>query len=70
MQPYTYDTHAHLPLQILRAKLVDGHPVSIDEIYANNGSELSASSIGVRYNDGLLIGSVVTHALYCDLRYV
>lgn len=49
---------------------MDGHPVSIDEIYANDGSELAASSIGVRYNDGLLIGSVISHALYCDLRYI
>jgi len=48
----------------------DGHPVSIEEVYANDGSELSASSIGVRYGNGMLIGSVVTHALYCNLTYV
>ena len=48
----------------------DGHPVSIEEIYADDGTELAASSIGVRYGDGMLIGSVVTHALYCDLKHV
>jgi sugar lactone lactonase YvrE len=57
------------PSQILRLKMtVDGEAESIEEIYFNDGSELSASSVAVRYGRGLLIGSVATGALYCEIK--
>ena len=47
-----------------------GYPVAIEEVYVNDGSELSAASLGVRYGNSLLIGSVTTRALYCQLLSV
>lgn len=46
------------PSQVLRVELKDDGEHQIDEVYLNNGEELSGSSVGAVYRDRLLIGSV------------
>jgi hypothetical protein len=42
--------------------------VEIEEIYANNGTEMTASTVAVVRGNQLLIGSVASHMLYCEMR--
>jgi sugar lactone lactonase YvrE len=57
------------PSQVLRLKLSpDGQPTKIEEIYSNDGTELSGSSVAVRHGRGLLIGTATQHALYCEFK--
>jgi len=45
----------------------DGNAEKIEEIYANDGTELSGASVAVVYGKAMLVGSVTSHALYCEL---
>jgi len=55
------------PSQIRRIRL-GGEPV-IDDIYLNDGREISASSVGVKYDNLLLIGSITApKVLVCTMR--
>ena len=45
----------------------DSRPTAVEEIYSNDGSEISASTVGVKYGKKLLIGSVTQNALLCEL---
>ena len=38
------------------------------EVYLNDGSELSASTVADVYNGKMLIGSVASQLLLCDIR--
>ena len=55
--------------QVLRIKL-DAHsqPIKIEEIYSNDGTELSGSTVAVKHKGGLLIGSLATKLLYCEMK--
>jgi len=55
------------PSQVLRVKMSNGKPVNITEIFFDDGSLISASSVALRRGRGLLIGSINTHAVYCEL---
>jgi len=46
----------------------DGKAEKIEEIYSNDGTEISGSSVAVVYGKAMLIGSVASHALYCELH--
>ena len=46
----------------------DGHAEKIEEIYSNDGSEITMSSVAVVYGKAMLVGSVASHAIYCELR--
>lgn len=56
------------PFQVLRIRISEGQAVGITEVYSNDGTELSGSTVGVAYKDGLLVGSILTHCLYCRLE--
>ena len=46
----------------------DGQAEKIEEVYSNDGSELLASSVAVVYGKAMLVGSVASHAIYCELH--
>jgi len=54
-------------LQVMRVKISDGKVTAIEEIYSDDGLQLSCSSVAVPYGNGLLIGSMLTHAVYCSM---
>lgn len=57
---------ADAPSQVLRMKM--NGDVEIEEIYLNRGDEISASSVGVTYDDKLLIGSITARKiLICSM---
>ncbi len=55
------------PSQVFRVSVLSGKKDFIEEIYLNNGNELSGSSVAAIYGQALLIGSVLEpHFLRCD----
>ena len=57
------------PSQVLRVSLDSSYQYFYDEIYLNEGEELSGSSVGAIYKNNLLIGAVLTdHFLHCKLK--
>lgn len=61
------DAENVFPSQVFRLSLYTGKEDFIDEIYLNDGSELSGSSVAAIYGQTLLIGSVLEpHFLRCD----
>ena len=64
------------PSQILMVKL--GKPSTsgiafpeneVREVYVNDGNELSCATSATVYKDRLLIGSLDSNMLYCELKY-
>jgi arylesterase / paraoxonase len=56
-------------VQVLRIKVdANSRPIEIEEIYANDGTELSGSTVAVVHGNKLLIGSVLTHAVLCEIK--
>ena len=53
-------------LQVLRIQVNKGD--AIDEVYSNNGSQLRFTSVAVRHENQLLIGTVDDKVLLCELR--
>ena len=56
--------------QVLLLKVEDGLPVSVKEVYADDGAVLTGSSVAVRYEDSLLIGTISYKVLYCEIKYL
>jgi len=46
----------------------EGQAEKIEEMYSNDGSEIPASSVAVVYGKAMLVGSVASHAIYCEVR--
>jgi arylesterase / paraoxonase len=64
-----WDPAARAPSQVLRIKPQAGGQYELNEIYANDGGELMASSVAMVTQDRLLIGSLTdSHILDCKLR--
>ncbi|KAI0238050.1 Serum paraoxonase/arylesterase 1 [Lamellibrachia satsuma] len=58
------------PSQVLRLTLSEDSTVTdIAEVYYNDGQQISASSVAVRYRRHLLIGSVFTKLLLCEVHH-
>jgi arylesterase/paraoxonase len=56
------------PSQVVRVQLTEGTNANIDEIYLDDGNEISASSVGATYRDQLLIGSITDRkVLVCNI---
>lgn len=64
------------PSQVLTVKL--GKPSTsgiafpeneVREVYVNDGNELSFATSAIVYKDRLLIGSLDSNMLYCELKY-
>jgi len=45
----------------------NGHAGVVEEIYSNNGTEISGSSVAVVYERTMLIGSIASAAYCCEL---
>jgi arylesterase/paraoxonase len=57
------------PSQVVRVQLSNDTDADIEEIYLNDGSEISASSVGATYREMLLIGSITDRKLLvCTTR--
>ena len=53
----------------MRIKLnVEGQAIKIEEVYSNDGSELTASSSVVVHGNRLLVGSVASNVLLCEIK--
>jgi len=40
----------------------------LQEVYSNDGSNISASSSVVVHGQGMLVGTILTDAFYCELK--
>ena len=56
---YKEDASKRSPSQVLKLSPSGGASFSASEIFLSDGSDLSASTVGARYGDRLLIGSVL-----------
>jgi arylesterase / paraoxonase len=64
-----WDPATRAPSQVLRIKPQGGGQYELNEIFADDGNKLMASSSAMMYRDRLLIGSLTdTHILDCKLR--
>jgi len=57
------DSTSISPAQILKLTPVDEYSYSVEEIYLNDGNEISGSSVGIYYKNELFIGVVLDHTL-------
>jgi hypothetical protein len=55
------------PSQVIKMRMSDGNVTSVEEIYSNDGSELSGSTVVVIHKKQLLIGCVSHSPLYCEI---
>jgi hypothetical protein len=72
--PVGYKAMQHLddprlpsPSQVIKMRMSDENVTSVEEIYSNDGSEFSGSTVAVIHKKQLLIGSVVQSLLYCEI---
>ena len=60
----------HAPIllftQVVRIQVAKGD--AIEELYSNDGDQLSMGSVASRYGNQLLIGTVHHKLLHCELR--
>ncbi|XP_052776582.1 serum paraoxonase/arylesterase 2-like isoform X3 [Mya arenaria] len=56
--------------QVLRIKIRDGVMTSLEEIYADDGDELNASTVAAYGAGKLVIGSLFTQTVVCDVKYL
>ena len=57
------DSTSNSPAQVLKLVPVGDYSFSVEEIYLNDGREISGSSVGVYYKNELFIGVVFDHTL-------
>jgi arylesterase/paraoxonase len=73
-QLITFTRHAkdpakHSPSEILKISFGKNGDYKIEQIYLNNGEEISGSSVGAAFENKLLIGSVFeNHFLVCEMK--
>ena len=44
--------------------------VEIEEVFATNGQEMTATSVGVYYNNTLVLGSMCGSMMVCEVSYL
>ncbi|ELU11753.1 hypothetical protein CAPTEDRAFT_198628 [Capitella teleta] len=62
--PNTYKSAS----QVLRVNMKDGHFVNMTEVFADDGSFISGSSSAVYYKHAMLVGTVFTNLMYCEVK--
>jgi arylesterase/paraoxonase len=63
------DSTQHSSSEILKINLRENGDYKIDQIYLNDGEEISGSSVGAVFSNKLLIGSVFeNHFLVCEMN--
>jgi hypothetical protein len=55
---------------VVKMSMHEGRVMDVVEVYRNNGTELSASTVAFPYRDKLIIGSVASQLLMCDILYI
>ena len=58
------------PLQVFKLKTENGLITDTIEVYLNNGTEITGSSIAAVFGNKMIIGSIASQTLVCDLVYV
>ncbi|KAK3595227.1 hypothetical protein CHS0354_021542 [Potamilus streckersoni] len=58
------------PSQVFRMKTSKGLITDVIEIYRNNGTEISASTVATYFKRRILIGSIGSKLLLCDAKYI
>lgn len=68
----TTPSQSTAPAQVLRFKTLPNGTLDseITEVYADSGKHFSASSIAVSYGNHMLVGSIYTKLLYCEVVHV
>jgi hypothetical protein len=56
--------------QVLYTRIVDGLIVDMAEVFVDDGNLISASSVALYAKDKLLIGSVATKTVICDVKFM
>jgi len=57
------------PSHVLRIKMDEtSRALGVEEIYSNDGTEISGSTVAVIHGRGMLIGSIASHMLYCEIK--
>ncbi|XP_060596917.1 serum paraoxonase/arylesterase 1-like isoform X2 [Ruditapes philippinarum] len=59
-----------LPSQVLRFKMEDNMVSSVEEIYADDGSELYGSTAATYIKGKLVIGSITAETVVCEVNYL
>ena len=57
-------------IKVLRFKMEDNMVSKVDEIYADEGTELFGSSVATFVKGKLVIGTVNAQTLICDVTYL
>ena len=57
-------------LQVFKLRTENGLITDAVEVYLNNGTEITGSSVAGVYGNKMIIGSIASQALVCDLIYV
>ena len=56
--------------QVLRFKMEDNMVSSVEEVYADDGSELVGSTVATYIKGKLVIGTVIAQTIVCDVKYL
>lgn len=65
---HLFDTSLQSPSQVLRIKTNNGIPFKITEIFSDDGTTITGSTISVIYENSLLIGSIASELLLCNIN--
>lgn len=57
------------PSQVFKLKTENGLITDAVEVYLNNGTEITGSSVAAVYGNRIIIGSIASQALVCELVY-
>ncbi|XP_061197023.1 serum paraoxonase/arylesterase 1-like [Saccostrea echinata] len=57
------------PSQVLKIKAENGILEDVIEVYLDDGGELTASSVAAFFKNRLIIGSLASNLLLCDVKY-
>lgn len=66
---YLFNPTLKAPSQVLRIKTNNGMPVKVTEVFSDDGSTISASTISVFHENNLLIGSVASELVLCNINH-
>lgn len=62
--------HMISPSQVFKLKTERGLIVDATEVYLNNGTEITGSSVAAVYGNRMIIGSIASETVVCELVYV
>ncbi|ELU15544.1 hypothetical protein CAPTEDRAFT_168770 [Capitella teleta] len=54
--------------QVLKINMQDGDMVNMTEVFADDGSFISGTASAVHYNSKMLVGTIFTNLMYCEMN--